>query len=164
MKGFTTPSQLFSAAKRINVPLKWVGSKDDFCVAPTNIFSKSKAEGYIVNLQSSDDGNGTHWVCVYIDPHAPKKAFYFDSFGADVPDSILRGLRGLKVVHGNKIIQDIHEGYCGEYCLYFLKKMNPSSRRSIDAEERYKMFQRIWYNDTKKNQEMIKYWSRMFLN
>lgn len=38
---------------------------------------------YIINIQSSEDGSGTHWVSLYL---AKKKAFYSDSFGLPPPN------------------------------------------------------------------------------
>eukprot|EP01036_Dinobryon_divergens_P034223 gene34223-44209_t len=38
--------------------------------------------GYIVNLQSSSQGNGTHWCGLFI---RGNNACYFDSFGGPAP-------------------------------------------------------------------------------
>ncbi len=42
---------------------------------------------YIINLQSSSQGNGTHWVALII---AKGVSYYFDSFGASPPLEIRR--------------------------------------------------------------------------
>jgi hypothetical protein len=174
MNAFTTPSELMAAAKRLDIPLKWVGAKDEFelprssvCSCPSTL---GRGQGYIINLQDSDDGPGTHWVCVYV--QSIGTAAYFDSFGADIPYSILDVLLGAgipkrKIYSSKKIIQDIEDGYCGQYCLYFIKKMSVSgmhSGHSKDLQARVKLFERIWYRDAAKNQKMIKNWSRMYLS
>ena len=40
--------------------------------------NKLERGSYIVNLQSSKEGNGTHWVCFY---HTPTFSYYYDSYG-----------------------------------------------------------------------------------
>ena len=40
--------------------------------------SKLKRGFYVINLQSSNVGNGSHWTALY---YRPKKSFYFDAFG-----------------------------------------------------------------------------------
>ena len=37
---------------------------------------------YIINLQSSTEGNGTHWVALYYNPVC---SYYFDAFGFIAP-------------------------------------------------------------------------------
>ena len=47
--------------------------------------SKLKNGFYVVNLQSSHDGNGTHWMTLY---YSSKHLFYFDPFGFLAPIEI----------------------------------------------------------------------------
>jgi len=162
-EAFTTPSQLMAAAKRLRIPLNWVGAKDEFNLStPIGKAGSRKGQGYIINLQDSNDGPGTHWVCVFLDPS--KKPAYFDSFGADIPDSISSKLPrsgNREIVRSKKIIQDIEDGYCGQYCLYFIKRMSSISRGGL--EEKMRLFERTWYKDPEKNQKMIKDWTRLYL-
>jgi hypothetical protein len=150
-RDFTTPSELLDAARRAHIPLVWVGAKDEFAALPVLLCNK----GYIINLQSSDDGPGSHWVCVYITPSA---AVYFDSFGAEVPETVLRRLRGLKVYRTNKIIQDIKKGFCGQYCLAFLEAM---SAPRVPLLKRVRAFQLMWSTDATSNQRKIREWVRL---
>ena len=52
-----------------------------------NEMPKKPVDGcYIINLQSSTQGNGTHWTAMII---WKKKSYYFDSFGTAPPVEII---------------------------------------------------------------------------
>ena len=75
---------------------------------------------YIINLQSSTQGNGTHWTGLFI---YKKMSYYFDSFGAPPPDEIIlfaKKKKGGHLLYNNWIIQDLKSENCGWYCLGFL--------------------------------------------
>jgi hypothetical protein len=46
----------------------------------------SKNANYIINLQSSSQGNGTHWMAILI---RINKCFYCDSFGVLPPKEVI---------------------------------------------------------------------------
>ena len=52
------------------------------------IFSKDKIpklivdKFYVINMQNSTEGDGTHWVCFYFNG---MDNYYFDSFGFNCP-------------------------------------------------------------------------------
>ena len=59
-----------------------------------NLFKniKPKLGGYIINLQDSNVGNGTHWTALYITKDV---AIYYDSFGLPIPTIIVQFIRKL---------------------------------------------------------------------
>ena len=122
--GFTTPEELFRLAARLEAPLRWVGFKDQI---PSHLVP---GYGYIVNLESSYQGHGTHWVGFYISRYG-RRAAYFDSFGAVMPLEVIRALQGngYVVFRSRREIQNINSGYCGQYTLYFIKYMSAHETR-----------------------------------
>ena len=93
--GFTTPEELFHLAARLRAPLRWVGFKDEI---PHQLVPGS---GYIVNLQSSNQGHGTHWVCFYVSRYG-RRAAYFDSFGSLMPEDVINALHGYAVFRSHR--------------------------------------------------------------
>ena len=84
--------------------------------------SKIIADKGFVNI---DDGSqdGTHWTCFYIND---KKSYYFDSFGGQ-PDEFLLKQLPKPIINHNYKIQDINSKLSGSYCLYFfylIERMN----------------------------------------
>ncbi len=94
--------------KELKLPIVGVYSKDE-------LERIDKYEGsYYVNMQDSDDGNGTHWVFMYIDKEG--KALYFDSFGIPPPVEIENFLKMFKPFYVNdRQIQDMKSTNCGFY-------------------------------------------------
>ena len=79
--------------KELKLPIVGVYSKDE-------LKGIDKYEGsYYVNMQNSDEGDGTHWVFMYIDKDG--KALYFDSFGLPPPIEIEELLKMFKSRKGN---------------------------------------------------------------
>ena len=77
---------------------------------------------YIINLAPSTS-DGTHWVALHI---KNKDATYFDSFGEPPPLDVLRFLSDHGIYSylcNDTQIQDIRSGYCGQYCVMFLRHM-----------------------------------------
>ena len=78
---------------------------------------------YIINLQDSDDGGGTHWVSLKV---LGNQACYFDSFGCVPPpivSAFVKRRRGCKMVYNRFIIQDLKSERCGLFalaCLLYL--------------------------------------------
>ena len=76
--------------------------------------------GYIINLQSSTMGTGTHLTALFI---VHEYAYYFDSFGATPPVEIIKFVKKRKNAHlyyNNWIIQDLNSTNCGFFALAFL--------------------------------------------
>jgi len=101
--------------KILKIPLVNILYKDLF----KNIIPKEGC--YIINLQSSDIGNGSHWTALYLTKNV---AVYYDSFGLSLPRPILRFVRRLniniKIIYSVDQIQEINSIFCGWFCLYFL--------------------------------------------
>ena len=102
-------------AKLLHIPLNAVLNKDLF----RNITPKEG--GYIINLQDSKIGDGTHWVALYLNK---KIAIYFNSFGISIPTVILnfvkRFNKNIKIIYSIDQIQTMKSIFCGYYCIYFL--------------------------------------------
>ena len=77
---------------------------------------KLKIGFYIINLQSSTDGNGTHWVSLYYNPNM---SIYFDPFGFVPPKEIEERLN--KYIYNDIEVQYINDTSCGYYSLAFIQ-------------------------------------------
>jgi len=111
----TSNIDLENFAKLLHIPLNAVLNKDLFI----NITPKEGC--YIINLQDSYDGSGTHWVALYLNK---KIAIYFNSFGISIPTVILNFVRrfdkNIKIIYSIDQIQTMKSIFCGYYCIYFL--------------------------------------------
>ena len=76
--------------------------------------SKIYSDRGFVNI---DDGRmgGSHWTCFIVKDN---KSYYFDSFGVQ-PDNFLLKQLSKPLIYHNYKIQDINSFLCGSYCLYF---------------------------------------------
>ena len=84
-------------AKKYDLPLVGIYSKDEL---PERV----KIGSYIVNLQDSTDGQGSHWCLIKI--FDKKNALWFDSFGQALPLEVLSFLKHYKPVpYSNRHIQ-----------------------------------------------------------
>jgi hypothetical protein len=141
MKDYTTSStDLEQIAKTLKLPLIGVFSKDNL---PNRVYVGS----YIVNMEDSDVGNGTHWVILRIFP--TKEVIYFDSFGLSPPKQIIDFV-GKKIATSTRQIQDINATTCGYFCLACDDYMSHQNQRR-PIYERYDDFLNIFKADTKKN-------------
>ena len=110
---------------------------------------------YIINLQSSTQGNGTHWTALFI---YKKMSYYFDSFGAPPPNEIILFSKKRKLQHllySNWIIQDLKSENCGWYCLGFLLYMW-KNRQNINIKEVFNQFVNNLQDDTLRNDEILR--------
>lgn len=131
----TTNTQLANLAKRYNIPLVTICNKDMLA----NIFPQKG--GYIINLQDSTEGSGTHWVGLWLDSqNGNKTSSYYDSFGVDPPLDVLDFVErygSKKLYSSEKVIQNINSGYCGQYVINFLWFMTHC--RNLPIKKRYQM-------------------------
>ena len=76
-----------------------------------------KPKFYIVNLDEAD-GPGSHWVCIY--NCNPGICYYFDSFGVDPCEEVLRFMKqtGKKIASSTYQIQQLGTIMCGYFCIY----------------------------------------------
>jgi hypothetical protein len=137
-------------AREIDLPIIGVFSKD---LLPDRLIEGS----YYVNLQNSDDGDGSHWTLAkVVNTGGDIKAVWFDSFGVGAPKEVDAFLKELNpVAYNNRQIQDINGDECGYYCLYcdyYLTYL----RKFIDLDEDYNNFLSIWSNNQKENGELLR--------
>jgi hypothetical protein len=76
---------------------------------------KLKRGSYVINLQSSKEGNGTHWVCLY---YTPSFSYYYDSYGFIAPLEVQNKIT--PYMYNDLEIQDIDSTACGFYCVAFI--------------------------------------------
>ena len=74
---------------------------------------------YIINLQSSTEGDGTHWTALLV---RENMNYFFDSFGAPPSQEIVVFCAKTqnRILFNNSIIQNLHSDLCGYYCIGLL--------------------------------------------
>ena len=154
-----TNIELEDIARALKLPLIGVFSKDQ-------LPSKRCVGSYIINMQDSNDGSGTHWVycrifdCCY--------AVYYDSFGVYMPKEIEDFLKPFKPIPFSKRqIQNMKSQNCGRYCIliddYFNNHLK-SKKRETDNEilNIFNDFLSTWSDDTIKNERLcIERWNKL---
>ena len=78
---------------------------------------------YILNMQDSNDGGGTHWVL--LDNRSPKAIQYFDSMGSIPPSIVKRLMRttGKKQVINKFELQPVGSVTCGWWAIAAAKAL-----------------------------------------
>lgn len=137
-----TNIDLENMADRLELPLVGVYSKDEL-VSGNN---PRQIGNYIINMQSSSDGNGTHWVCATVFRNG--KALYFDSFGFPSPIAIQEFLQPFKpYAYNNRDIQDYNSDNCGRFCM--------ACCALVKEYDDYGDFLEMWSNDKKQNDKIV---------
>ena len=87
----------------------------------------------IFNLQSSTEGNGTHWTAAIIPPPSKTingiptadKNLYFDSYGAAPAEEIVKFLKqnNRKIVYNDQQLQKLRTDTCGEFVTAWIRYM-----------------------------------------
>jgi hypothetical protein len=130
----------------------------DLCIPIHNILMKDELKNckkeignYIINLQSSSQGFGTHWTALII---RRDENFFFDSFGALPCEEIIDFIKPKKLYHNNWIIQDLNSSLCGWYCIGLLKYIQDNKNKLLltSANDYINMFE----DDTKLNSIILK--------
>lgn len=121
--------------RRLSIKIRGIYSKDHL---PHHL----RDGFYIINLQSSSEGNGTHWCCLL--KHG-RSNFWFDSFGFEPPENIAR-IIGQNYYYSSKSIQDYNSEACGYFVIGFIMAMHndPHIRH-------YNKFIRLFSNNTERN-------------
>ena len=78
-----------------------------------------KKECGILNLDDTS-GNGTHWVAWW---KAKNEKYYFDSFGIQPPNELVKYLQS-PIYYNTEQIQQSNQVFCGHLCLYVLKQLS----------------------------------------
>ena len=128
--------------KEIQVILKYHGIKINGIFMKDEFPKNPKVGFYIINLQSSTDGNGTHWCSLY---YYPSMSIYFDAFGF-VPPREIEDKIG-KYMYNDRDIQNYNDTSCGYFCIAFLKFLNGRKNKY----EFFHTFINMFNKDTKQN-------------
>jgi hypothetical protein len=161
-----TNHQIEDLAKRMKVPLEYVGFKSDL---PNKLKTN---RSYIINLDDEIDkatgirSGGTHWTCFQIMeyPNGKKEGIYMDSYGAGPPEIVKKRVMDnfkLCLPHNKKDIQSLLNEACGWYCLAFLHFINVFPKRTQnlywDTEAFLSLFEDLNESiDFKKNEYILK--------
>jgi hypothetical protein len=161
-----TNHQIEDLAKRMKVPLEFVGFKSDL---PKKLKTN---RSYIINLDDEIDkatgvrSGGTHWTNFQIMeyPNGKKEGIYFDSYGAGPPEIVKKRVMDnfkLCLPHNKKDIQSLLNEACGWYCLAFLHFINEFPQRTKnlywDTEAFLSLFEDLNESiDFKKNEYILK--------
>jgi hypothetical protein len=111
---------------------------------------------YIINLQSSTSGNGTHWLSLFIHK---QNSYFFDSYGAPPSVEIMKFVKkrkGCHMYYNNFIIQDLKSVNCGFYALAFLLWCYSYVLFSKDMKNMFNDFVKAFDDDTTKNDKILK--------
>jgi hypothetical protein len=110
-----------------------------------------KNKWYIINLQNSTDGNGTHWVC-FRTPASNEPMIYFDPLiGGDPPLEILEHAKKSGVKFVMMEIQDIDATSCGWFCVACIL----SDKGSGTPLDHFKRFISRFSKDTERNELIL---------
>jgi hypothetical protein len=101
---------------------------------------------YIVNLQSSNDGNGTHWCSLY---YSPTLSIWFDAFGFKPPEDVEERIG--KYIYNSYQIQDIKSSSCGYFCIAFIKFLYPVREK----EKAFNVFVNLFKQNKLANEKVL---------
>ena len=113
-----------------------------------------KSGNYIINLQSSSQGDGTHWMALVV---RGKKSFYLDPFGVLPPTEVIDFCRRIPKSHlaySEFKIQNIKAETCGFYACGLLIYLHENPNKDIFMAGNEFMSQFSY--DTTKNNAILK--------
>jgi hypothetical protein len=105
---------------------------------------------YIINLQSSTDGNGTHYCALRVLNDG--NAIWFDPFGFENPKEVSKYINS-KIAYSDKTIQNINSSICGYYCIAFLNYM--TDNESKNPYTPFQNFLNMFSNDVTENRAIL---------
>jgi hypothetical protein len=117
-----------------------VYSKDQLPTLQRNKF-------YIINLESSDAGRGSHWTVFFY--NKPLTSIYYDSFGFIAPLEVQEKIT--PYVYNENEIQNYKSSACGYYCITFIKFLHNKTNK----EEAFKTFLKLFNLQTFKNDKIL---------
>jgi hypothetical protein len=138
-------------------PLTQVLMKDEL-----KSLKHSKNGNYIINLQSSNQGNGSHWMALAI---RDKKCMYVDSFGILPPQEVITFCKRIPKSHlgyNDFGYQHIKSETCGWYCVGLL--IHIQNNPNVDLYKASNEFINMFAYDTLKNNAILKRISNDFPN
>ena len=101
----------------------------------------------ILNMQSSLQGFGTHWIIVY---HCKDYTLYNDAFGLISPTEIEDKINK-SYYYNKKDIQNIGSSSCGFFCVSFAKYIH-NKKNKLEAFEK---FINLFSGNTKQNEKVL---------
>ena len=145
---------LYEICHKLQIPIRLICQRNE-------LHNISQDGAYIVNLQPSTQGNGTHWCAFW---KHKKTIFYFDSFSEPPPqnevDLFFR--EHDTIWYSDVQIQSIKSSNCGFFCLgYFLALMHfkgPIPDRIGDYQNLFNK------TDFKKNDKIIETFILHYIN
>jgi len=140
---------------------------DNYGVSLNTIVMKDELKGiqprngnFIINLQSSTEGNGTHWILAVI---KNKNCFYFDPFGILPPTEIIdfcKRIPDSTLAYSTKEIQNISAETCGWFGLGLLIYIKRSKNQDIYLASG--SYLKLFSEDTEDNNKiLIKYFKSL---
>ena len=118
-------------AKEMKINLIGVYSKDE-------LYGIARKNGaYIVNMQDSGVGEGTHWLELIKNKGV---SYYFDSYDVSPPIAVMDFLKGSKIGYSINDIQSISSGECGFFCLGWFKYLKGSKNIAKDYDDFINLF------------------------
>ena len=102
---------------------------------------------YIINLQDSDAGKGSHWTVFFY--NKPLTSIYYDSFGFIAP--LLVQEKITPYIYNENEIQNYKSSACGYYCIAFIKFLHNKTNK----EEAFKTFLKLFNLQTFKNDKVL---------
>ena len=122
-------------------------------------YMKPINKNYIVNLESSKDGNGTHWMGLKIEN---KECIYFDSYGMLPPEEIITFCKRVPKSHlayNTKEIQDFKAKTCGYFAIAFIIFLHINSSNNLYKKS--SSFSNLFSLDTKLNNKKLQKFFRL---
>lgn len=141
----TTSLQLEEMARQLDLPLLGVISKDE-------LTGRVKVGSIIINLESSTDGNGSHWVLLKVFPKG--QVIFYDPFGFPPPRQVKQYIGKRKIGVSTRQIQNPNATTCGYYCIACDCYMT-HEKPTRDIYERFDDFLNKWKVDTQKNDGIL---------
>jgi hypothetical protein len=163
-KPLTTDTELRIASGILELPLIGIYFRNNINSFEILDWLKNNKVGAIVINLDEVGSHGTHWVCaVLIFNDKTIRIYYWDSFGIGPPISVISAFaeletianirfgpnfEGIEFYYNNIQTQDIDDGYCGQWCLAFIKEMtaNPQSGGQRMKKKKYHDFISSFYH------------------
>lgn len=121
MDELLTNYDLIYLCKKFKINLIQCESKNKINIKPI----KYRPCCYIINLDNFD---GSHWTALFC---YMNQAVYFDSYGAIMPNEIIKFCNkySLRLTYNQTQIQHLKSVLCGYFCLYFLYFMSSNVKQ-----------------------------------
>lgn len=162
--------------RKLKLPIIGVFSKD-------KLPQKRDIGSYYINLQDSDEGDGTHWTIavIYNDDERETEtittirenatsrgetkngervyrvgALYFDPFGVDMPREVNNFLSPFKPIpYNNRQIQGLRQSECGWYCIACDYSLHHKQYDETYLKD-FEKFIALWSDNPATNLKMLK--------